>query len=78
MADAYKEIAIQAAKAVGAKICGADIIIRDPLTEPSTAELEKSYSVIELNFNPAIHIHGFPHHGKNRHAEKHILDLLGF
>ena len=78
VAEVYREIAIKAAKVVGAKICGADIIIRDPLKEPKVSELENSYTVIELNFNPAIHIHGFPHQGKNRHAEKHILDLLGF
>ncbi len=78
IAESYKAIAIKAAKAVGARICGADIIIRDPMSEPPTTELENRYSVIELNFNPAIHIHGFPYHGKNRHAEKHILDLLGF
>ncbi len=78
VAEIYKEIAVKAAKAVGAKICGADIIIRDPMVAPSVTDLEDSYAVIELNFNPAIHIHGFPYQGKNRHAEKHILDLLGF
>lgn len=78
IADVYKEIAVKAAKAVGAKICGADIIIHDPKGEPCLTDLEDSYAVIELNFNPAIHIHGFPYLGKNRHAEKHILDLLGF
>ena len=78
MPDAYKEIALKAARAVGAEICGADIIIRDASVEPSVTDLENGYSIIELNFNPAIHIHGFPHRGKNRYAEKRILDLLGF
>ncbi len=71
---AYKEIAIKSAATVGAKICGADIIIRDLQAEPDM----NNYGVIELNFNPAIHIHSYPYKGKNRHAEKKILDLLGF
>ncbi|MCX8130942.1 MAG: bifunctional glutamate--cysteine ligase GshA/glutathione synthetase GshB [Clostridia bacterium] len=72
--DAYKTIAINSAKSVGAKICGADIIIKDIYKEPDG----KNHSVIELNFNPALHIHNFPYQGKNRHVEKKVLDLLGF
>ncbi len=71
--EAYKEIAVKAAKAVGAKICGADIIIRDIKREPNAS----NYSVIELNFNPALHIHDYPFQGKNRLVEKKVLDLLG-
>ena len=70
---AYKTIAINAARAVNAVICGADLIISDISREPGEGE----YGIIELNFNPAIHIHGFPHQGKNRHPEKKVLDLLG-
>lgn len=70
----YKQIAVNSAKAIGAKICGADIIIHDINTKPS----EKNYGIIELNYNPAIHIHDYPFLGKNRHVEKKILNLLGF
>lgn len=70
----YKKIAVKAAKAVGAKICGADIIINDIHEKPNS----KNYSIIELNFNPAMHIHDFPYKGKNRHVEKKVLDLLGY
>jgi glutamate--cysteine ligase len=70
----YKTIAVKAARAVQARICGADIIISDITREPGEGE----YGIIELNFNPALHIHGFPHQGKNRHPEKKVLDLLGF
>lgn len=73
VAESYKEIAVMAAKAVGAKICGADIIIRDVKEEPNAA----NYSIIELNFNPALHIHDYPYQGKNRMVEKKVLDLLG-
>jgi glutamate--cysteine ligase len=69
----YKAIAVKAAQAVGAKICGADIIIPDI----DNADRE-GYSVIELNFNPALHIHDFPFKGLNRHVEDKVLDLLGF
>jgi glutamate--cysteine ligase len=70
----YKRIAIEAARAVGAKICGADIIIRDLREEPDA----RNYSIIELNFNPALHIHDFPYRGQNRRVEGKVLDLLGF
>jgi glutamate--cysteine ligase len=70
----YKTIAVNAAKAVGAKICGADIIINDIHAVPN----EKNHSIIELNFNPALHIHDFPYKGNNREVEKKVLDLLGF
>ncbi|ACL75910.1 bifunctional glutamate--cysteine ligase GshA/glutathione synthetase GshB [Ruminiclostridium cellulolyticum] len=72
--DAYKTIAVEAAKAVGAKICGADIIIRDINDSPNN----NNHSIIELNFNPALHIHDYPYKGKNRQVEKKVLDLLGF
>ncbi|NLM33810.1 MAG: bifunctional glutamate--cysteine ligase GshA/glutathione synthetase GshB [Clostridiales bacterium] len=70
----YKDIAVQAAKAVGAKICGADIIIQDI----KAAARDENYSIIELNFNPALHIHDFPYKGENRHVERKVLDLLGY
>ena len=72
--DFYKEIAVNATRAVNAKICGADIIIRDLAAIPNN----NSYGIIELNFNPALHIHNFPFKGKNRFVEKAVLDLLGF
>ncbi|AAK79507.1 glutamate--cysteine ligase [Clostridium acetobutylicum] len=72
--EGYKKIAVRAANAVGAKICGADIIINDINEEPNA----KNHSIIELNFNPAIHMHDFPYRGENRHVERKILDLLGY
>ena len=66
----FKDIAVKAAKAVGAKICGVDMIIEDYNNEKS------NYSIIELNFNPAIHIHCYPYKGKERNIAIHILHLL--
>lgn len=74
IADAYKKIAVEAAQATGAKICGADIMIEDIHAKPNN----DNYGIIEINFNPAIHIHDYPYQGKNRQVEKKVLDLLGF
>lgn len=70
--DCYKAIAIQAAKAAGAVFCGVDMMIDDYSTESDPA----NYSIIEINFNPAIHIHCYPYKGKNRKADDKILELL--
>lgn len=72
--DSYKKIAIRSAQAVGAVFCGVDMMI-DDITEEAG---EDNYGIIEINFNPAIHIHCFPYKGKNRRPEEKILDLLGF
>ncbi|MEG2539735.1 MAG: bifunctional glutamate--cysteine ligase GshA/glutathione synthetase GshB [Clostridium sp.] len=68
----FKDIAVRASKAVGANICGVDMIIADYKNKDS------NYSVIELNFNPAIHIHSFPFKGRDRNVADKLLDLLGF
>ena len=68
--DKFKNIAIEAAKAVGAKICGVDMMIDDYRDENS------NYAIIELNFNPAIHIHSYPYKGTERKIAVEILKLL--
>lgn len=68
----FKRIAVSAAKAVGAKICGVDMMLENIHDDDS------NYSIIELNFNPAIHIHCFPYEGTERKIGKDILRLLGF
>lgn len=68
--ERFKKIAIESAKAVGAEICGVDMIIEDYKNEDS------NYSIIELNFNPAIHIHSYPYKGKERNIAKDVLTLL--
>ena len=70
----YKEIAAKAASVVGAKICGVDMIINDLKIPPSG----NNYGIIELNYNPAIHIHTYPWKGSNRRPADEILNLLGF
>jgi glutamate--cysteine ligase len=73
--QAYKDIAVKAARAVYAKICGIDMIINDISNDKPT---NRDYAVIEANFNPAIHIHTYPYKGKQREIAEKILDLLGF
>ena len=70
--ESYKKLAVQSAKAVDAKICGVDMVIDDYRIEAS----EQNYGIIELNFNPAIHIHCYPYKGKNRQAGERVLQLL--
>ena len=72
--DVYKEIAVKASKSAEAVICGVDMIIKD-IKNPNP---EKNYGIIEINFNPAIHIHCYPYIGKNRELGGKILDALGF
>ena len=66
----FKDIAVNAAKAAGAKICGVDMMLEDYKDENT------SYAIIELNFNPAIHIHSYPYKGKERKIATHVLKLL--
>ncbi|MDV4152095.1 bifunctional glutamate--cysteine ligase GshA/glutathione synthetase GshB [Clostridium sp. AL.422] len=68
----FKDIAVESSKAVGANICGVDMMIEDYKDENS------NYAIIELNFNPAIHIHSYPYKGKEREIAKEILNILGF
>ncbi|MGG5462177.1 bifunctional glutamate--cysteine ligase GshA/glutathione synthetase GshB [Clostridium sp. B9] len=68
----YKAVAIKSAKAVRAVITGVDMVIDDIKEEAN----EKNHGIIELNFNPAIHIHCFPYEGINRKAGEKILNLL--
>lgn len=72
--EIYKEIAVRAAESAGAVFCGVDIMIEDIKKENP----EGNYAVIEINFNPAIHIHCYPAVGKNRKIGDRILDALGF
>ena len=73
MPQRYKEVAEKAVSAVGAKICGLDMIIPNWRAQGSDAP----YTILELNFNPALHIHAFPAEGQRRPVEAAVLDLLG-
>ncbi|MDO5517468.1 MAG: bifunctional glutamate--cysteine ligase GshA/glutathione synthetase GshB, partial [Clostridium sp.] len=68
----FKDIAVNASKAVGARICGVDMMLEDYRDENC------DYGIIELNFNPAIHIHCYPYKGKERKIGEEVLKVLGF
>lgn len=70
----FKTIALRAAKAASAKICGIDII-SSAINETPDPE---RYAVLEINFNPVLYIHEFPYSGTARNVGDKILDLLGF
>lgn len=70
--DSYKEIAIKAARSVNAKITGVDMMISDIKEKASS----NNYGIIEINFNPAIHIHSYPYKGLNRKVAEKVLKLL--
>jgi len=72
--ESYKLIAIRAAQALNVKITGLDMIIPDYTDEATNT----NYAIIELNFNPAIHIHCHPFKGVNRKLNEKLLDLLGY
>lgn len=72
--SSYAGIASAAANALRVKITGLDMIIQD-IDRPAGAG---NHSIIEMNFNPAIHIHCHPHHGENRRLDERILSALGF
>lgn len=70
----YCAIAAAAAHALGVKITGLDLIAQD-IESPATPD---NHAIIEMNFNPAIHIHCHPYHGENRKLDERILSDLGF
>lgn len=74
MDESYKAIAVQMAKAIEANVSGIDLIIPD-FTKPSTPE-DPGYTVIEANFNPAMHMHAYVYKGKNRRLTQEILTML--
>ena len=72
--ESYKRIAIEAAKALNVTITGLDMMISDHTQEANP----NNYAIIELNFNPAIHIHCHPFKGKNRKLNEKLMDALGY
>lgn len=72
--QSYKDIAVKAANALNVSITGLDMIVKD-FTIPATRD---NYCIIELNFNPAIHIHCYPHKGVRKKLNDRLLDALGF
>ena len=74
MHPSYKELAVGIAKAMGAAVCGVDLIIPD-LKKPAESTLQ-SWGVIEANFNPMMMMHIFPYAGKSRRLTQNVIKML--
>lgn len=72
--ESYKQIAVSAVEALGAKISGIDLIIPDKEVAPENSAT--AYGIIEANFNPAMHMHVYPFAGKGRRLTLDVLNLL--
>lgn len=72
--ESYKQIAIEAVQTLGAKICGIDLIIPDKSVKGTKDS--HTYGIIEANFNPAMHMHVYPHSGQGRHLTMDVLNML--
>lgn len=71
-AEKFKKIAVEAAKIIGLRFSGVDILIKDIRDENS------EYSIVEVNCDPGYDIHEIPRVGKPFRAEEAILrSLLG-
>lgn len=70
VAPYFKTQAEEAANAFHATFCGVDMIIENLEDERSP------WGIIEVNFNPAIHIHSFPMEGKERNIASLVLDTI--
>lgn len=68
----YIEVAEKAAEACNVSITGVDIIIEDI----STIASNRNYTILEMNFNPALHIHNYPYIGTNRDLGQKIIEAL--
>lgn len=74
MHPSYKQIAVGITKAMGAAVCGVDLIIPD-LHKPAEPKLS-SWGVIEANFNPMMMMHIFPYQGKSRRLTRNVIKML--
>ncbi|MBN6709894.1 bifunctional glutamate--cysteine ligase GshA/glutathione synthetase GshB [Haemophilus haemoglobinophilus] len=74
MHPSYKQLAVGITKAMGAAVCGVDLIIPD-LKKPAQPELS-SWGVIEANFNPMMMMHIFPYAGKSRRLTRNVIKML--
>lgn len=74
MHDSYKQLAVGITKAMGAAVCGVDLIIPD-LKKPAENSLN-SWGVIEANFNPMMMMHIFPYAGKSRRLTLDVVKML--
>lgn len=74
MHESYKQLAVGIAQAMGAKVCGVDLII--PNLKQAAEPNLSSWGVIEANFNPMMMMHIFPYQGKSRQLTRDVIKML--
>ncbi|MBF0775678.1 bifunctional glutamate--cysteine ligase/glutathione synthetase [Streptococcus azizii] len=74
MDDSYKQLAAEMASAIGAWVCGVDLIIPDS-TVPSSKE-QPNCTCIELNFNPSMYMHTYCYQGPGQALTPKIIAKL--
>lgn len=74
MDPSYKALAAQMADAMGAWVCGVDLIIPDPSQKASLEE--PNCHCIELNFNPSMYMHTYCQEGPGQAITPKILQAL--
>ncbi|WP_272158167.1 bifunctional glutamate--cysteine ligase GshA/glutathione synthetase GshB [Streptococcus sp. HN38] len=74
MDESYKQLAAAMATAMGAWVCGVDLIIPDR-TKPASKE-DPNCTCIELNFNPAMYLHTYTYAGPGQSITPKILKKL--
>ncbi len=72
--DSYKRLAEKAARTAKAKICGVDMIIKDPFAKAT----KDNYGIIEINYNPSLQMHHYPVESAGKNVASDVLNLLGF
>lgn len=72
--ESYKQLAVEITQTMLAKVCGVDLLIPD-ITVPANAD-EKTYGIIEANFNPMMMMHIYPSIGKSRALTNDVIDML--
>ncbi|MDZ7586899.1 MAG: hypothetical protein U0946_04035 [Patescibacteria group bacterium] len=82
------KLAETAAKIIGLKICGVDMIIKSsqllpivqrvntPCTSNSLQNLSGECQIIELNSDPGVRLHDWPNQGKPQHVAEKILKSI--
>lgn len=74
MDASYKQLAAEMATAMGAWVCGVDLIIPDS-TLPSTKD-KPNCTCIELNFNPSMYMHTYCYQGPGQALTPKIIAQL--
>lgn len=74
MHPSYKKLAAEMATAIGAWVCGVDLIIPDS-TLPASKK-EPNCTCIELNFNPSMYMHTYCTEGPGQSITPNILAKL--